>query len=274
MARAAVRQGARDQYLSNLLLPQDIQPLAMVLDALHIELTNIALMRGEPIARQIRLQWWVEVFSGERSGEGEGHPIAAACLRLAEQGHLNLDVLSAKAQAHVRELFADPFEDKNALEGWAGDTRATTLQTLSNAARLIPPADPALYGHAGVACALIGLLQTAGLRLSNGSGVYPGDLLTAVGLSAEEVLEKAASDMGRIELRPFTAVMVDMAQNHLASAKRHLGNHPTSRAIVRPLALVRRYGAEIANHPDIIWERPVQLSQWRVQWLLWKGLQS
>ncbi|MEO0545759.1 MAG: squalene/phytoene synthase family protein [Pseudomonadota bacterium] len=272
MARDTVRAGARDQYLSNLLLPQNLQPLAMVLDALHVELTNIALMRGEPVARQIRLQWWVEVFAGERRGEGEGHPLAAACLDLAESGHVSLEVLSAKANAHMRELYADPFEDKNTLEGWAGDTRATSFQLLANAARLTPPPDPALHGHAGVACGLIALLQTASLRLGNSSGLYPLDLLTAVGLTAEDVLEKAASPSGRIDLRPFTAVMVDMAQNHLASAQKHLGTDPVSRAIVRPLALVRRYGAAIAKTPDIIWQGPATLPQWRVQWLLWKGV--
>jgi len=272
MARDMVRSGARDQYLSNLLLPQNLQPLAMVLDALHVELTNIALMRGEPVARQIRLQWWVEMFAGERRGEGEGHPLASMLLRLAQSGHVNLDVLAAKANAHMRELYADPFEDKNTLEGWAGDTRATSFQLLANAAQLTPPADPALHGHAGVACGLIALLQTAGLRLGNSSGIYPLDLLTAVGLTAEDVIEKAASPSGRVDLRPFTAVMVDMAQNHLTSAQKHMSSDPVSRAIVRPLALVRRYGAAIAKSPDIIWDGPIALPQWRIQWQLWKGI--
>jgi len=272
LARSTVRDSARDLYLSNLLLPSHLQPLAFVLDAVHVELTNIVLMRGEPIAKQIRLQWWVEVFEGQRQGEGEGHPLAAACLRLAEAGHINLPVLARKASAHMRELFADEFEDKNAMEGWAGETRATSFQLLSNAAKLSPPPDPTLHGHAGVACALIALLQSAGLRVSNGGGLYPGDLLNAVGLSPEEVLEKAASSEGREDLRPFTAVMVDMAQNHLSDAHKHLGDDPTSRSIVRPLALVKRYGAEIARRPDIIWQKPVLLPQWRTQWLLWKGV--
>ncbi|MEL6966446.1 MAG: squalene/phytoene synthase family protein [Pseudomonadota bacterium] len=273
----------RDLYLSTLLLPSAVQPLGALLFGIHGELHRCVLMPGDVMARQIRLQWWVEVFDGTRREEGKGHPLAHAALSAIDADLVSPKVLADKAAAHQLELYADPFENRDALEGWAGETRSVLFQTLANAAGPSQTSSDtaqglsAVFGHAGVACALVSLLQTFAVRLRNGSVAFPGDLLTAVGLDAESAMEIAQTSQGREKLAPPIGGLLDLALEHERKARDAFDALPDAERrriapLVRPLVLVVPTVARLRKRPDAVWQGDAAVPQWRSQWLLWRGV--
>ena len=46
--------------------------------AFNVEIARVRNLAREPMPGEIRLQWWREMLSGERDGEANAHPVAAA----------------------------------------------------------------------------------------------------------------------------------------------------------------------------------------------------
>lgn len=70
-------------YLASLFIPGQKRGAVQSLWALSALLREIPLKVREPLAAEIRLQWWREVLGGKRDAEAAGHPVAAAALAVA-----------------------------------------------------------------------------------------------------------------------------------------------------------------------------------------------
>src|SRR5512142_1300169 len=116
---ALVRETDRDRYLATLFAPPDKRDALFALYAFNVEITRVRDVAREPMPGEIRLQWWREVLSGEREGEGAAHPVAAALMESLKRYAVAPDRLSAIVDAHTFDLYDDPLQTLDDLDNYA-----------------------------------------------------------------------------------------------------------------------------------------------------------
>jgi len=228
-----VRDNARDLYLADLLLPEIARSKAIVLHAFHVEVTNITLGKGDPLAREVRLQWWAEVTSKVREEEAEGHPVARAILILMANEPLVQAALSAKIDAHVFDLYQDPMPS----------------------------------GHAGCCMGIIGILENMHFLREHAQNYIPKDILLSAGLTPEEFLT-APDERHAFAISAFVA----LAREHQLTAQKSLvGIEPTARLAFKTFSLANLYLKRIENKPLSVLQPRQPISALRIQWNLLRG---
>src|SRR5882724_10585488 len=120
-----VRTGDKDRFLATLFAPADRRGPLCALYAFDLEITHIRDRAHEPMAGEIRAQWWREVLSGERSGEAASHPIAAALTETVARFALPRARLIDLIEAHAFDLYDDPMPNFDVLEAYLRRTAAT-----------------------------------------------------------------------------------------------------------------------------------------------------
>lgn len=83
---AAARAGAFDRYIAALLAPAVARPDLMALAAFAAEISRVPTLVKEPMAGEIRLQWWRDAVATGPDNPQTGNPVADA-LRLAAHRH-------------------------------------------------------------------------------------------------------------------------------------------------------------------------------------------
>lgn len=259
---ATLRETDRDRYLACLLSPEDkSRPLA-ALYAFNAELARVRDLVHEPLPGEVRLQYWRDLLEGQSRGSTEANPIAAELITAIETHRLPRATLVNMIDARVFDLYDDPMENRNAFEGYAGETASALIQLASLVLSPEKAAQSAVAaGHAGVAQAIAGCLLLMPLHRRRGQLYLPFDILSAVGLDRDAFLE--GKDVGRIQAA--IEALAGLGLEHLGKA-RALGKlAPEIVPAFLPVALsgtilrrAQRRGAQIV-------ERSLQSPQWRRQ---------
>ena len=262
-----LKSDAPDFYLADLLLPEAGRSAIVALHAFHVEITNITLALGEPMAGQIRLQWWNEVISGERGDEALGHPVARALLSVIDHYDLPRASFTAKIEAHIFDLYQDPMGSRTDFEAYCGETRSCLFQWAGLA--LGGEANRHLAdcsGHSGVATGIVSQLQNIGQTHNNGQVYVPEELLAAVGMTSQQFLEKPSEKHLQV-----IQGLVDLGREHHSKALAALEQITDgTRPAFKPLALVPLYLNQAERNGLEIFRRRSELSQLRRQWALWR----
>lgn len=258
-----LRTGDRERYLAVLFAPEDKRPALAALYAFNLETARVRDLVSEPMPGEIRLQWWREVVSGEREGEGRQHPVGAALLEAIEAHGLLRAALANLTEARIFDIYDDPMPDRATLEGYLGETASTLFQL---SAQILDPtaaersADAA--GHAGVAYGISGLMRLAALHRSRGQVYIPGDILAAAGTDSNGWL--AGSD--REAMGQATTIITALARDHLSKAETAIATLPnTVRPAFLPLAVVKPVLARIEKAGAAHADEPASLSPLRLQ---------
>ncbi|PST24750.1 phytoene/squalene synthase family protein [Mesorhizobium plurifarium] len=268
---ATLRDTDRDRYLACLLSPSEKQHALAALYAFYAEIARVRDMVKEPLPGEIRLQWWRDLLDNEQS-DGAGHPLAEALLRCIRQHHLPVRVLQDMIDARIFDLYDDPMQDREALEGYAGETASALIQLSS----LILDPDNAAQsayaaGHAGVAQTIAGLLLLFPVHVRRGQVYFPAELLGATGLDAEKLL--AGTDEVAIEraVRAFCG----LGRDHLAKAREGAGSISARNfSAFLPVALAEPVFDRAEAAGARILRQPLQPPQWRRQWRMWRASRS
>jgi 15-cis-phytoene synthase len=214
-ALSSLQQLDRAQYLSGLFVPEAKREAFAALAAYAAELRQIPFIVSDPLPGEIRLQWWRDVVSGERSLEAASHPVVPALLAAIQTYSLPLGPLIAMADARLFDLYQDPMPDVAALETYLGETEAAKIQL---SGLILDPANAAnaagAAGHAGMA---IGIAKLVGqLRRTTGRQqcYIPADILSATGCTAEMII---AGDTDA-QLKALTAI-ISLGRDHLKTIK-------------------------------------------------------
>ena len=80
---ALVRTADKDRFLRTLFAPAEHRGALFALYAFNVEVARVREAAREPLAGEIRLQWWRDVLAGEGRGEVAANPVAAALLAIA-----------------------------------------------------------------------------------------------------------------------------------------------------------------------------------------------
>jgi phytoene synthase len=145
-----VRDHDKDGYLASLFAPTDKRLLLFGLYAFDLEVSRVPQLVRQPMAGEIRLQWWREVIEGTREEEAHASPVAAA-LREVVQSHPELKPLLERKLEGIRaELYEDGPRNLDSLGNHADAVRGSIIEA---AIHLLcantPPGAPSFASHAG-----------------------------------------------------------------------------------------------------------------------------
>lgn len=257
-----LRDTDRDRYLACLLAPEDKRRPLAALYAFHAELARIRDLVHEPLPGEVRLQYWRDLLEGQSHGSTEANPLAAELLQAIEGHRLPRATLVNMIDARIFDLYDDPMENRNALEGYAGETASALIQL---AGLVLSPADAArssdAAGHAGVAQAIAGCLLLMPLHRHRGQLYLPLDILSAVGLDRSAFL--AGKDVGRISAA--IDAFAGLGHEHLAKSRAAGPIPPGIMPAFLPVALTGPILRKAQTLGAKILDQPFQASQWRRQ---------
>ena len=145
-----VHAGDRDRFVATLFAPQDQRRFLHALYAFDIETAQVAARVNEPLAGEVRLQWWSDVIGGK--SDAHGAPVAEALVETVAARSLPIDRLADIMQARREALYQNPIEDDGAFEKWAGRTQGNVF-LLTALVLADGGGDAAAARHAGIAFA-------------------------------------------------------------------------------------------------------------------------
>jgi phytoene synthase len=227
-----VRDEDRDRFLATLFASADKRPALFSIYAFDIEVAHISGRVSEPLAGEVRLQWWRDVIAGMSREQAAGNPVAAALIDTIERYTLPEQIFVDLIEAQRDALYRKPVETIGEFEQWAEKTYGGIFAL---AARILSGNGPGfddISRHAGIALACM-------------KGAAPGP-----------------------QFQDFS----DLADRHLTAARAALpAPAADANAAFLPLALVRPALREIGKNGTplspwrrqwILWRASRNLAKW------------
>src|SRR5262245_40700240 len=148
---ALVRAADKDRFLTTLFAPAERRDALFALYAFNVEIARVREVIREPVAGEIRLQWWSDALSGADRGEVAAHPVASA--RLAGSGRYRLPAERSEALIEARRSDLDP-EPRARLADLAAYAQGASASLITLAAQILAAGDEpdigALSHHAAL----------------------------------------------------------------------------------------------------------------------------
>jgi phytoene synthase len=210
-----VRAADKDRFLGALFASADKRGALFALYAFNVEVARVAAIVREPMAGEIRLQWWRDVLSGEGDGEAAANPVAAALLDTMARHALPAEPLLRLIEARAFDLYDDPMPSPAALEAYLD---ATSSALIALAGRILAGDHPAILHAArpgGLAYGMAGLLR------AKRHGAF-ADLRARAGeqLAAFETLLPGLPAASAPAFLPVALVRGDLAHDTVAQWRR------------------------------------------------------
>jgi 15-cis-phytoene synthase len=264
---ASVRAADRDRFLATLFAPAEHRGALHALYALNIEIARVREAVREPLAGEIRLQWWSDAIAGKAAGDATANPVAAALLETMTRYRLPSELLTGLIAARRFDLYDDPMRTLADFNDYARGTSATLIELSARILARDVPDLGALAHHAGLAHAIAGLLQAFPAHAARGQLFLPLELLERFGVRPQDLAAKPAAP----QLRAAFAELRRQAREHLAQARRLAGGIPDAALpALLPVALVVPLldRMEREDYDPFV---PVEMPPWRRQWRLWRA---
>src|ERR1019366_6312935 len=151
--------------------------------AFNIEIARVRESIREPLAGEIRLQWWNDAIVGKAAGEVAANPVAAALLAAVARYRLPSELLTGLIAARRFDLYNDPMDKLTDFDDYA---EATSSAVIDLAARILggdgTPGLGRLALHAGLGYAIAGLLQAFPIHAARGQVFLPLEVLQRHGV--------------------------------------------------------------------------------------------
>jgi 15-cis-phytoene synthase len=215
----------KDRYYASLVLSGGKRDAVQALFAFSADVAAISERVHEPMAGEVRLQWWADALAGEGHGSVRSNPVADTLLDAIQTYRLPTDPLLRLLEARRFDLYNDPMPDMSGFEGYAGETVSILYQfaaMILNDGVEIAAADAA--GHLGVAEALIGHMRAFGFNASRGRLFLPLAHFGAHGLSEDDIF----SGQGTAAIAEALSGLREIAGEHLDTAEKAVRELPRS----------------------------------------------
>ena len=265
---ALVRAADKDRFLATLFAPAEHRAALFALYAFNVEITRVREAARDPVAGEIRLQWWSDVLEGAGRGEVEAYPEAAALRASMARYRLAVERLDALIAARRFDLYDEPMATVADLEAYAEGASSTLIalaaQILSDGKE---PDIAALSRHAGIAHAIAGLLRAFPAHAARGQVFVPLEILERHGARRQDVAGGQATEA----LRAALGELRDCARDHLQQARDLFP--AASPAIIPALLPVALAGPTLARMERRGYDpfAPVEIPPWQRQWLIWRA---
>ena len=261
-----VRTADRDRYVAALFAPAECRSALFALYAFNAEVARVRDLAREPLPGEIRLQWWSDVLRGERGGEAQANPVAAALLESIAHYRLPLDKLIDLLEARRFDLYDEPMATFRALETY---TSKTSSALFALASQILSGTQAALVAEpAGGAYAIVGLLRALPLHAARHQLYLPAELLDRHRVNVADVYAGRSS----AGLNALAAELRNLAHAYLAAAGAGLRALPREALpAFLPLALVGPMLDRLERSDALA---PTELPPWRRQWLIWRATRN
>lgn len=264
-----IREGDPDRYFATLFAPTAFRPHLFALYAFSLTVARVREAAANPMAGEIRLQWWRDALQGEARGDVKANPVAAALEDAIVTRRLGRQPFVDLIDARVFDLYDDPMPRVNDLEGYCGETASSLFRLASLI--LCDGAEPggaAAAGHAGVAYGITGLLRALPWHARGGQVYLPADTLRAHGVTREDIV----TGRGGPGLRGAAADLRALARRHLAAYEAARATiSPAAQPAFLPMALVESYLAAMERPTYDPLNTVVEIPRWRRLWRLWRA---
>jgi 15-cis-phytoene synthase len=260
---ALVREADKDRYLAALFAPLPVRQHLYALYAFACEISRVATAVREPMAGELRLQWWRDALTG--AGEARANPVAAALLDTIARCGLSTERLGALIDAHAFDLYDDPPASVADLDAYAVGTSGT-LFALGAEILGVLDADSAA-DRAGVAYGVTQMLRRFPIDIARGRIFLPRDLAARHGIHQDELEQRQATSGLRAALAELRAHARDAFAGFRAAAQ----PLPVAAA---PAFLVAALVPQALDRLDASAANPfaaIDVPQWRRQWTLWRA---
>jgi phytoene synthase len=265
---ALVRAADRDRFLATLFAPRERRGALFALYAFNVEIARVREVVRDPVAGEIRLQWWSDVLAGDGRGEIEAHPVASALRASVARYGLPPERLQTTISARRFDLYDEPMATLAGLEAYADGASSSLIALAAQILNGDGASDSdALSHHAGLAHAIAGLLKAFPFHAARGQLFVPLELLERHGADREDVRIGRATP----QLRSALADLRDSARRHLRQAQDMARTvSPDAMPALLPVALA---GATLARMERGDYDPfvPVEIAPWRRQWLIWRA---
>jgi 15-cis-phytoene synthase len=261
-----VRAADHDRYLASLFAPAQRRGALHALYAFNAEIARVREVARQPLAGEIRLQWWSEVLRGERDSEAAANPVAFALLATIATHHLAAAKLIELIEARRFDLYDEPMMSISELETYASKTSSALFAL---AAKILADADAeTIVTPAGIAYGVTALLQAFPLHAARGQLYVPVDLLERYQVQTSDVFAGRSS----AGLNAALAELRHLARDRLAQAHDRMSEIPDAAlSALLPVALVRPT-LDRLDRSDAF--APAELAPWRRQWLIWRAARN
>lgn len=257
-----VRAADRDRYLATLFAPAARRDALFALYAFNSEITRVPEVARETLPGEIRLQWWRDVLGGERGGEANANPVAAALLDTLARHELEADQLIDLIDAHRFDLYEEPMARIADLESYL---RKTSSALIGVAAHILGGDAEAAAGPAGIAFGIAGLLRALPRHAARHQSYVPLEILDRHGVRRDDLFTRQSSRA----LNAALAELRDLARRHLAAARAHMSAlPPEALPAFLPVALARPWLERLERSDPFA---SAGMSPWRRQWLIWRA---
>jgi phytoene synthase len=152
-----LRENDKDRFLASLFAPATHRPALLSLYAFEVEIAQVAGRVKEPLAGEIRLQWWRDAVSGAVPEQVAGNPVAAAFVETVRAFRLPLETIVSIIDAESGGLYGSDAPGNEPAQGNAAGVFALAARILNDG---VDPGINDLTSHAGRATALVNAGQS------------------------------------------------------------------------------------------------------------------
>jgi phytoene synthase len=255
------------RYASSLFVPAAPRRGLLAVYAFNVEISRVRDQVSQPLAGEVRLQWWTDMLAGAGHGGVEGNPVAAELLLAIRNWRLPVERLSRLIDEHQFDLYNDPMPSMAALEGYINDTSSALFSLAAGIAGRRSDAVEHLARHAGLALGMVQVISALPVDASRRQLFVPLQVLKSHGSSMEEVFAGKETPT----LRAGLDQLMGEGRGHLKTAFALLADAPREmRPVFLPLALVARDLPRMSRaDSDPFKLRPT--SRLRTLWTLWRA---
>jgi phytoene synthase len=262
-----VRTADKDRFLASLFAPAQRRGALFALYAFNVEVARVAEVVRDPMAGEIRLQWWRDALERPAAGEAAANPVASALLASVVRYRLPIKPLMDLVEARAFDLYRDPMPTMAALEAYAHRTSSPLIDMAARILEARRDDMTAIVHHAGLAYALTALLRAFPLHASRGRLYVPLEILARHEARPEDVLAGRATPALTAALAEMRRIAQQSFEGYRTAAA---AIPPAAAPAFLPVALVPLDLARLARARDPL--APVAgMAQWRRQWALWRA---
>ncbi len=265
---AVVRERDRDRYWSVLFAPRPKRPALLALYAFNAELDHILSVVSEPMAGQIRLQWWRDAVDLATPGTRTGNPGADALSAAIAEEHLPKDRLIGMIDARVPAMFGDLPADERAMKASLRETEGAVFELAAAILGDRTETAKAAAAHAGIAYGLTGALLKLPFLASHQRLVLPLSYLEGRRIDLAALHRGEGSESFGAALADLRGMASRELQQFRAAAA---GLDPAAWPAFLPLTLVKPYLKAMATPDFDPLHTVVALNPLRRFWRIWRS---
>lgn len=249
VCETTVRQTDADRYFASLFAPAEKRLLLFALYCFNEQLARSVGGARDPLAAEIRLQWWREALGAARESRPPAHPVAIGLAEILAKDPGQMAEMEALIDARIVESVPAPSATVAAMESHA---QATSARLMGLAARLLASTGEAvnLINEAGIAYGLVGMLRSFAFQARRGRVLLPADLLARERLSTADIFQEENSG----KLKRVFGTIESCALDHFRRAKQSAVPRAILPAVL-PASLVPAYLSCLTKNADPLRDR-------------------